>query len=104
MRRIRDVGRTVRLTVDARLTVRAAEIPRRQLRAVGQKRGAVVVLDASTGGVLTSVSEPSDPREYDQEIEDPDGALIDRARARWSVDGMSATTPRTIHPGPCSSL
>jgi len=81
VRRVRDVGRTVRLTVDASLSIRAAEILRRQLRAVGKKRGAVVVLDASTGEVLASVSEPSDAQEYNQsEVQDPEGPLFDRAR------------------------
>ena len=44
--------RNVHLTLDIRLQLRAQEILHRQLRAAGAQKGALVVMDAATGGVL----------------------------------------------------
>jgi len=59
--------RNVRLTLDIRLQLRAQEILNRQLQAAGAQKGAVVVMDAATGGVLAMVNAGS-------------GESLDRAR------------------------
>jgi cell division protein FtsI/penicillin-binding protein 2 len=74
--RILARDRTVHLTVDIRLQVRAREILDQHLASAGVQNGSVVVLDAATGNVLALVSAPApDPRA----AHSPD-ELLDRAR------------------------
>lgn len=72
-----DMGYDVRLTVDAELSMAA-------WHALGARRGAVVVMDAATGAVLTMVSAPSfDPaaaeRQWDELSARADSPLVNRA-------------------------
>ncbi len=81
VRRILDRPRNVKMSIDARLEVKVAEILRNQLRQDGKDKGAAVVLDAATGDLLAAVSLPAPP---DNAAEDtpPDAAnpYLDRAR------------------------
>ena len=61
MRKVLDRPRDVRMSIDARLEVRVAEILRKQLEALKKDRGAVVVMDPATGDVLALVSLPLPP-------------------------------------------
>ena len=58
VRRVLDRPRDVRMSIDARLQVRVAEILRKQLQQAGQEKGAAVVLDPATGDLLAAVSLP----------------------------------------------
>ncbi|HVQ41435.1 MAG TPA: FtsW/RodA/SpoVE family cell cycle protein [Vicinamibacterales bacterium] len=53
-------NRDVRVTIDTRLQLAAADILTRAARASGSGKGAVIVLDADTGEILASVSVGSD--------------------------------------------
>jgi cell division protein FtsW (lipid II flippase) len=57
VRRILDRDRTLRLTIDVRLQLRAADVLQKYARQ-GGFGGAAVVLDAATGDLLASVSYP----------------------------------------------
>jgi cell division protein FtsI/penicillin-binding protein 2 len=61
VRRVLDRPRDVRMTIDARLEVRTAQILEQQLRQAGKDKGALVVLDPATGDLLASVSYPLQP-------------------------------------------
>ncbi len=61
VRRVLGRARNVRLSMDARLQVRAGEILKDALRQAGRDKGAIVVLDPATGGLLASVSYPLPP-------------------------------------------
>jgi len=85
VRRVLDRPRNVRVTIDARLQVRAAQILERQLRQAGKERGALVVLDPATGEVLASVSHPLAPVGPGEEsVAEPEAdnanPYLDRAR------------------------
>lgn len=55
----------LRLTIDTRLQRTIQPLLKKQVNAVKAKRGAVIVMDAFTGELLSLVSEPSyDPNEY----------------------------------------
>jgi cell division protein FtsI/penicillin-binding protein 2/cell division protein FtsW (lipid II flippase) len=72
--------RNVRLTLDIRLQLRAREILERRLREAGDQKGALVVMNASTGEVLAMVSAPApDPPGVRTAPPTPD-ELLDRAR------------------------
>jgi cell division protein FtsI/penicillin-binding protein 2/cell division protein FtsW (lipid II flippase) len=72
--------RDVHLTLDMRLQLRAQEILGRRLRGTVSRRGALVVMDASTGDVLAMVSAPApDPPGTRSAATTPD-ELLDRAR------------------------
>ncbi|MBV9505729.1 MAG: FtsW/RodA/SpoVE family cell cycle protein, partial [Acidobacteriia bacterium] len=72
--------RSVRLTLDIRLQLRAEEILNRELRAAGLRYGSAVVMNASTGRVLAMVSTPApDPPGSRSAPPTPD-ELLDRAR------------------------
>jgi cell division protein FtsI/penicillin-binding protein 2/cell division protein FtsW (lipid II flippase) len=78
--RILSRDRSVRLTIDMRLELRARDILEKHLRASGESKGAVVVMSAVTGDVLALVSEPSpDPPGIRTAAPTPD-ELLDRAR------------------------
>ncbi len=73
--------RDVRLTIDARLQARTAEILRKYATAAGRGEGAAaVILDPDTGDVLASVSYPFPDKGTVRTTEDGTKALIDRAR------------------------
>jgi peptidoglycan glycosyltransferase len=77
--------RDVHLSLDARLQARAAAALRQRMDAGGHARGAAVVLDVTSGGVLASVSYPQpsvDPTGPARPAGHPDvsAALLDRAR------------------------
>jgi len=55
---LRERPRDLRLTIDARLQVRAADLLRRGVAAAGSTRGALAVMDVHTGDVLAAVSYP----------------------------------------------
>ena len=83
VRRVIDRPRDVRMTIDARLETRAAQILARHLREAGETKGAVVVLDAATGDLLASVSYPAAPMGQDAETAaeaDSANPYLDRAR------------------------
>lgn len=83
VRRILDRPRDVRMSIDARLQVKVAEILSNQLRSAGQDKGAAVVLDAATGDLLASVSEPVPPATAEPAAEpgtDAPNPFLDRAR------------------------
>ena len=72
--------RDIHLTLDIRLQLRAKEILDRHLRDAGNDKGAVVVMDAATGGVVAMVSAPApDPPGSRTAAPTPDD-LLDRAR------------------------
>jgi cell division protein FtsI/penicillin-binding protein 2/cell division protein FtsW (lipid II flippase) len=78
--RILARDRSLRLTVDIRLQVRAKEILERHLRQAGVANGALVVMEAGTGDVLAMVSTPStSPPAVRAAAPTPD-ELLDRAR------------------------
>jgi cell division protein FtsW (lipid II flippase) len=78
VRRVLDRQRDVRLSIDARLQVKVAEILRRQLQTAGKDKGAAVVMDPATGDLLASVSIPW-PADADGDAPQPE-SYLDRAR------------------------
>jgi cell division protein FtsW (lipid II flippase) len=83
-------GRDVQLTLDAELQVQAQ-------RALEGHAGAVVLLDATTGEILTLASSPGfDPEHLDEEWEalreDPAGPLINRATQGLYQPGAALQT------------
>ena len=85
VRRVIDRPRDVRLTIDARLETRAAQILERQLHQAGKEKGALVVLDPASGDLLALVSyplPPVGPGEESAAEPDSDSAnpYLDRAR------------------------
>ena len=61
VRRVLDRPRDVRMSIDARLQVRVAEILRKQLQEAKVEKGAAVALDPATGDLLAAVSLPLPP-------------------------------------------
>ncbi len=61
VRRVLDRKRDVRMSLDARLQVRAGEILKNALRQAGQDKGSIVALDPATGDLLAAVSYPLPP-------------------------------------------
>jgi cell division protein FtsW (lipid II flippase) len=81
VKHILNRNRDVKMSIDARLQIKAAEILRAHLRAARLDKGALVVLDPETGDLLASVSEPS-PSLTEETVttEANAGKLLDRAR------------------------
>lgn len=78
IRKFRTRDRTLRLAIDARLQVRSAEILKKYVDQAGKGGGgAAVVLDATTGELLASVSYPWP---QGPPAEAPAGETLDRAR------------------------
>ncbi len=79
--RLRHRDRNVRTSIDARLQLAAAEILRQHLDKAHLQNGAVVIMDAQTGGVLTMVNAPEPsftaPAQAPHHSSDE---LLDRAR------------------------
>jgi len=72
--------RSVRLTLDIRLQLRAAEILERRLREAGGEKGALVVMDAASGGVVAMVSAPAPAPPGSRTAAPSPDELLDRAR------------------------
>jgi len=72
--------RNVRLTLDIRLQTKAKEILERRLRETRDQKGAVVVMDAATGGVLAMVSAPAPDPPSSRNTAPSNDQLLDRAR------------------------
>ncbi|MGO9256573.1 MAG: FtsW/RodA/SpoVE family cell cycle protein [Bryobacteraceae bacterium] len=80
MARVLARDRSVHLTLDVRLQLRAREILFERLHQAGNLKGAVVVMEALSGRVLALVSAPApDPPGSRTEAPSPD-ELLDRAR------------------------
>ncbi len=77
VRRVLDRPRDVRMSIDARLEVKVAEILRNQLKQSGQTRGAAVVMDPATGDLLAAVSFPLP---VEGTVQDESNPYLDRAR------------------------
>ncbi len=75
VRRVLDRPRDLKMTVDARLEVRVAQILKDKLRQAGKEKGAIVVIDPATGDLLASVNSP----EPDM-TEESESGYLDRAR------------------------
>lgn len=79
VKKILERERDLKLTIDARLQVRTAEILRRISASAGHG-AAAVVLDADTGEVLASATYPWPERMPVKVVEGNESELIDRAR------------------------
>lgn len=79
VKKILTRNRDVRMSIDARLQERAAQILRDQLKKVGQDRGSLVVMDSATGDLLASVNEPQPALNLPLNSTGG-GPLLDRAR------------------------
>ena len=79
VRRVLDRPRDVRMSIDARLQIKVAEILREQLQHAGKSKGSAVVMDSGTGDLLAAVSYPLPPDGTTAAAADP-GAYLDRAR------------------------
>jgi cell division protein FtsI/penicillin-binding protein 2 len=82
VRRVLDRPRNVRMSIDARLQVRMAEILRKQLQESKVERGAAVALDPATGDLLAAVSLPLQPAGpvANAPAGDEEATYLDRAR------------------------
>ncbi|SPF49694.1 Penicillin-binding protein, transpeptidase [Candidatus Sulfopaludibacter sp. SbA4] len=82
VRRVLDRPRDVRMSIDARLQVKVAEILRNQLQQAKQDKGAAVVMDPATGDLLAAVSFPLPVMNPDGPPPDQPADLpfLDRAR------------------------
>jgi cell division protein FtsW (lipid II flippase) len=78
VRRILDRARNVKMSLDAPLEVRVAEVLRNQLQQVHRDKGAAVVMDPVTGDLLAAVSLPLPT--LDQTSEPEGNPYLDRAR------------------------
>ncbi len=88
VRRVLERPRDVRMTIDARLEARVAQILEQQLRQAGQDKGAVVVLDPAGGDLLAAVSYPLEtvvPGEEAAAEADSDAANPHLDRARYGL-------------------
>jgi len=77
VRRMVDGNRDVHVTIDAPLQLLVARALEARARAAGSARGAAVVIDARTGGLLASASYPWPEAAAGPQPPDP---LLDRAR------------------------
>lgn len=85
VRRVLDRARDVHMSINARFQMRIAKILQQQLRLAGKEKGAIVVLDASTGDLLAAVSYPLPPADLggqssSEQPEDSANPYLDRAR------------------------
>ena len=72
--------RSLRMTVDIRLQLRAMEILQQHLRKAGVANGALVVMEAGTGDVIAAVSAPSVSPPASRAAPATPDELLDRAR------------------------
>jgi cell division protein FtsI/penicillin-binding protein 2 len=84
VRKVLDRKRDVRMSVDARLEVKVAEILRDQLKKAGKDKGAAVVMDPATGDLLAAVSIPwpveANSGDDAADAAPPPESYLDRAR------------------------
>jgi cell division protein FtsW (lipid II flippase) len=81
VRRVLDRPRDVHMSIDARLSVRVAAILRGTLERARLAKGAIVVIDPSTGDLLAAVSLPLPPNTAPAEpASDAATPFLDRAR------------------------
>jgi len=85
VRRVLDRKRDVRMSLDARLEVRASDILRAALQKAGQDKGSIVVLDPASGDLLAAVSYPLPPigpgdAAPDESADEEANPYLDRAR------------------------
>jgi cell division protein FtsW (lipid II flippase) len=87
VQRLLSRNRDVTLTIDVRLQMALARVLAERLRQTGHERGAIVVMDAATGALLSSISRPwpsGDAGERPHSVEHPGERgppeLLDRAR------------------------
>src|SRR6266545_4974105 len=78
VRKILDANRNLRLSIDARLQLRAGDILRKQAQQAGFG-GAAVVLDAQTGDLLASISYPW-PERFPIELPKGPAKLVEQAQ------------------------
>jgi len=87
--------RDVRMSIDAGLQMRVSDILKQHLIKLGKQKGAVVVMDPSTGDLLAAVSYPwPSPAQFaslavSPETPLPDEELLDRARFGLYPPGSS---------------
>lgn len=93
--RILKTPRDIHMSIDAPLEIRAADILSRHLAKLGKQKGALVVMDPSTGDTLAAVSYPwPSPIQFaslanSAQAPVPDGDLLDRARFGLYPPGSS---------------
>jgi cell division protein FtsW (lipid II flippase) len=80
VRRILDRARNVKMSLDARLQVRVADVLRQQLQQLRRDKGAAVVVDPSTGDLLAGVSFPLPALDQTPGSEPESNPYLDRAR------------------------
>jgi cell division protein FtsW (lipid II flippase) len=90
VRKLRERDRSLHLSIDARLQVRAAALLEKQLQKLKRTKGAIVVLDPSNGDLLAAVSAPV-PSVMPPHLSPPDAddAMLDRARYGLYPPGSS---------------
>ena len=95
VQQIRNTPRDIRMSIDAALQMRASDILARHLGKLGKDKGAIVIMDPSTGDTLAAVSYPwPSPAEFaslasDTQTPAPDPDLLDRARFGLYPPGSS---------------
>jgi cell division protein FtsW (lipid II flippase) len=109
VRDLLDRTRDVKMSIDARLQMRASAILEAQLHKLGKEKGSLVVLDPDTGDLLASVSYPwPAPAEFaslsaDTAVDVNDDELQDRARYGLYPPGSSfkiVTAIAALHKDP----
>jgi len=84
VRNVLDRKRDVRMSIDARLEVKVAEILRNQLKTAGKDKGAAVVMDPVSGDLLAAVSIPwpvdTETGDDVESAAQPPESYLDRAR------------------------
>jgi cell division protein FtsW (lipid II flippase) len=90
VRKLLDRDRNLHMSIDARLQMRASELLEAQLTKLGRSRGAVVIMEPTTGDVLASVSYPW-PSQTPVPLNpaSSDDSLLDRARYGLYPPGSS---------------
>jgi cell division protein FtsI/penicillin-binding protein 2/cell division protein FtsW (lipid II flippase) len=80
MARVLARDRSIHLSLDIRLQLRAREILHQHLQKAGNLKGAMVVMEATTGRVLALVSDPAPDAPGARQSEPTSDELLDRAR------------------------
>ncbi len=90
VKKIRERDRSLHMSIDARLQVRAADLLEKQLKKLGRTKGALVVMDPANGDILASVSYPW-PEQMPPHLTAPDAddTMLDRARYGLYPPGSS---------------
>jgi cell division protein FtsW (lipid II flippase) len=90
VKEVLDRDRNLHMSIDARLQMRTATLLEAQLSKLGKIRGAVVIMEPSTGDVLASVSYPW-PSQAPAPLNpaSSDNSLLDRARYGLYPPGSS---------------